>query len=281
MAIEPDRDERLALDDARAALVERELAPLRAERLQRERDLIESLEIAPGYVAAFEALSGIDLRALAAECERFLRETESMWADVHGEAVRKQLGIRPTDATRADALALMRAPRFDPYFPAADMEPSVRRQVTEMGVRSGRRRPTSFTTSRRGRASGRGHSARRCAFRARFISCCFPHGGATDYRTLLHELGHALHFGYMRDDLPFEYRWLGDNSITEGYAMLFDHLTPRRRVAGPLLGVRQDPGGGVSPSGGVRGAAISSALRGEAGVRAAAVRRRHAVVIAA
>jgi len=51
-----------------------------------------------------------------------------------------------------------------------------------------------------------------------------PHGGATDYRTLLHELGHALHFGYMRDDLPFEYRWLGDNSITEGYAMLFDHL---------------------------------------------------------
>jgi hypothetical protein len=24
--------------------------------------------------------------------------------------------------------------------------------------------------------------------------------------------------------LPFEYRWLGDNSITEGYAMLFDHL---------------------------------------------------------
>jgi hypothetical protein len=24
-------------------------------------------------------------------------------------------------------------------------------------------------------------------------------------------------------DYPFEYRWLGDNSITEGYAMLFDH----------------------------------------------------------
>src|SRR5579884_1512481 len=27
----------------------------------------------------------------------------------------------------------------------------------------------------------------------------------------------------MRPDLPFEYRWLGDNSITEAYAMLFDH----------------------------------------------------------
>jgi hypothetical protein len=52
-----------------------------------------------------------------------------------------------------------------------------------------------------------------------------PHGGQTDWSTFLHELGHALHFAYMSPDLAFEYRWLGDNSITEGYAMLFDHLT--------------------------------------------------------
>jgi hypothetical protein len=51
-----------------------------------------------------------------------------------------------------------------------------------------------------------------------------PHGGQSDWNTFLHELGHALHFAYMDRDLPFEYRWLGDNSITEGYAMLFDHL---------------------------------------------------------
>ncbi|HRN52809.1 MAG TPA: hypothetical protein PK788_04895, partial [Gemmatimonadaceae bacterium] len=50
-----------------------------------------------------------------------------------------------------------------------------------------------------------------------------PHGGQNDWMTLLHELGHALHFANMRRDLPFEFRWLGDNSVTEGYAMLFDH----------------------------------------------------------
>ncbi len=50
-----------------------------------------------------------------------------------------------------------------------------------------------------------------------------PHGGQNDWNTFLHELGHALHFAYMRPELPFEFRWLGDNSITEGYAMLFDH----------------------------------------------------------
>jgi oligoendopeptidase F len=50
-----------------------------------------------------------------------------------------------------------------------------------------------------------------------------PHGGLSDYTTLLHEAGHALHFANVRADFPFEYRWLGDNSITESYAMLFDH----------------------------------------------------------
>ena len=223
IATETDRDQRLVLDEARAALVERELAPLRAERLQRERDLIESLEIAPDYIASFEALSGIDLRALAGECERFLRETESMWADVHGDAVRRQLGIKPGEATRADALALMRAPRFDPYFPAGDMEPAVRRQVSAMGIEPDASGRIVYDLAPRPGKRSRAFCAPVRIPREVYL-VLLPHGGATDYRTLLHELGHALHFGYMRDDLPFEFRWLGDNSITEGYAMLFDHL---------------------------------------------------------
>jgi len=223
IATETDRDQRLVLDEARAALVERELAPLRAERLQRERDLIESLEIAPDYIASFEALSGIDLRALAGECERFLRETESMWADVHGDAVRRQLGIKAGEATRADALALMRAPRFDPYFPAGDMEPAVRRQVSAMGIEPDASGRIVYDLAPRPGKRSRAFCAPVRIPREVYL-VLLPHGGATDYRTLLHELGHALHFGYMRDDLPFEFRWLGDNSITEGYAMLFDHL---------------------------------------------------------
>jgi hypothetical protein len=223
MAAETNRDARLELDDARAAIVARELAPMRGERLQRERDLIEELGIASDYIASFEALSGIDLRALAAECERFLRETESMWTEVHGHAVRKQLGIAPGEATRADALALMRAPRFDPYFPAAEMEPTVRRQVTAMGANPTADGRIIYDLAPRPGKRSRAFCAPVRIPREVYL-VLLPHGGATDYRTLLHELGHALHFGYMRGDLPFEYRWLGDNSITEGYAMLFDHL---------------------------------------------------------
>ena len=52
-----------------------------------------------------------------------------------------------------------------------------------------------------------------------------PSGGHSDYRTFWHELGHAMHFASVDPSLPFEARWLGDNSVTEGFAMLWDHLT--------------------------------------------------------
>jgi hypothetical protein len=52
-----------------------------------------------------------------------------------------------------------------------------------------------------------------------------PFGGHSDYRTFWHELGHAMHFSAPSRELPFADRWLGDNSVTEGFAMLWDHLT--------------------------------------------------------
>jgi hypothetical protein len=50
-----------------------------------------------------------------------------------------------------------------------------------------------------------------------------PIGGYLDWRAFWHELGHALHFASADRQLPFEHRWLGDNSVTECYAMLFEH----------------------------------------------------------
>ena len=223
IAAATDRQERLALDDARAALVARELSPLKRERLQREKDLIESLDIAPGYIATFEALSGVNLHELARACEGFLRDTEGMWEEVLPRELRRTLGIGVDEATRADALALLRAPRFDAYFPGREMETSVRRQASDMGIdpdASGR--VILDVGEREGKRSRAFCAPVRVPDEVYLV--LRPHGGATDYRTLLHELGHALHFAYMRGDLPFEYRWLGDNSITEGYAMLFDHL---------------------------------------------------------
>ena len=89
-----DRDERLRLERARATLVAKELAPMRQERFQREKEIVEALEIAGSYNATFTALSGVNLPSLVEECRAFLRDTQPMWDDVFAEVVRRELGHR-------------------------------------------------------------------------------------------------------------------------------------------------------------------------------------------
>ena len=217
-----DAATRHALDDARAALVQAELAPMKQEKLEREHEVVSKLGIASTYNATWEALAGVSVAALRTECEAFLRDTQAMWDELMPFYVRKGLGMAVADVTRADLLALMRAPEFDAYFPAEAMEREVRRQVTEMGTSPDANGHVLYDTADRP-----GKRARAFCAPVRIPDVVHlvlrPHGGSSDYMTLMHELGHALHFGNMRRDLPFEFRWLGDNSVTEGYAMLFDH----------------------------------------------------------
>ena len=217
-----DPAERHAIEAARAKVVARDLAPMRRERFERERDITEHLELAGGYNASFELLSGIPLLSLKAECEQFLRDTNALWEEVFPEFTRRVLGMEPADVTRADALALFRARDFDAYFPPERMEAAIRGQVREMGIDPlAAGRITLDTGEREGKRARAFCSPVRVPNEVYLV--LRPHGGQTDWMTFLHELGHALHFAYMRPDLAFEYRWLGDNSITEGYAMLFDH----------------------------------------------------------
>lgn len=218
-----DKTERHAIDRARAALVERELAPMRRERFQRERDITEQLGLAANYNATWELLSGFPLSELKAQCEQFLRDTQDMWDEVFPEFTKRVLGMQPSEVIRADAAALFRARDFDAFFPPERMEASITRQVREMGIDPlAHGRITLDTGEREGKRARAFCSPVRVPNEVYLV--LRPHGGQTDWTTFLHELGHALHFAYMRPDLAFEYRWLGDNSVTEGYAMLFDHL---------------------------------------------------------
>jgi hypothetical protein len=218
-----DRAERAMIEKARAALVQKELAPIRRERFQRERDITESVGIANSYNATWELLSGISLSGLRAECEAFLRDTQSMWDDVAPRVVKRVLGMELRETTRADALALFRAREWDAYFPGSEMEGAIRRQVRDMGIDPEAAGRVRFDTGEReGKRSRAFCSPVRVPDEVYLV--LRPHGGQTDWNTFLHELGHALHYAYTRPDHAFEFRFMGDNSVTESYAMLFDHL---------------------------------------------------------
>jgi hypothetical protein len=52
-----------------------------------------------------------------------------------------------------------------------------------------------------------------------------PQGGPDDWRALFHEAGHTEHFAHTDGSLSVEERRLGDNAVTEGWAMLLEHVT--------------------------------------------------------
>jgi len=241
-----DRAERLRLDRARAALVARELAPIRRERFDREREVVAKLDVAPTYIDAIEQVSALPLRSLAGQCEAFLRDTADMSRELLAHSLKRQLGVEVEDAQRSDGLALSRAAEFDAAFPPSDLEPAIRRQLREMGLDPEAGGHIIFDTAER-----EGKRSRAFCASVRIPEEVYlvlrPHGGASDWQTLLHEAGHSLHFGNMSAALPFEHRWLGDNSVTEGYAMLFDH--------------RMQDAGWLRRYSGLRGADLSRFLR--------------------
>ena len=64
-----------------------------------------------------------------------------------------------------------------------------------------------------------------------------PIGGREDYAALFHEAGHAEHYGSTDAGLAFEFRHLGDNSVTESFAFLLEGLTASPTWLSEILGV--------------------------------------------
>ncbi|MGA2383798.1 MAG: hypothetical protein ABSG61_10255 [Gemmatimonadales bacterium] len=227
IANEPRRQRRLVIDAARRAILG-EPAAIRRERLERERELLAALGLGDPVVAR-SALSGIALPALAEACGRFLAATADLYRDALREALR-ETDIPPRDAERSDAAWLFRGAGFDDCFPGPALVSTARRQLGELGLDATAGGRIRYDTEDRALKRARAFCAP-VRIPAEVYLVIRPYGGHTDYRAFWHELGHAQHFGNVAEALPFEHRWLGDNSVTEGFAMLFEHMV----LAAPWL----------------------------------------------
>lgn len=218
-----DRALRNALDAARARAGAEGLADLRRERFVAEHVAVRLLDLGD-YVEAVGALAGIDLDALGREARAFLDRTQAMYEETVAQLAKRRLGVPLADLTRADSVRLFRADQFDAAFPAGALLDTAVAQMREMGLDATQDSRVRFDTEER-----EGKQPRAFCVPVRVPEEVYlvlrPRGGHSDYRTFWHELGHAMHFASVAPDLPFAARWLGDNSVTEGYAMLWDHLT--------------------------------------------------------
>jgi hypothetical protein len=215
-----DRRERNGLNESYLEAIEA-INPLREERYAAMRAAMAGLGYADEVALAAE-LHGVDLPALAAELRHFLADSET----VYFAALRRYLAeidIEQGDGSTADLGHLLRGRGWDAWFDAGRALPAVTATLAGLGIDLAALPNVTLDLEPRPTKTPRAFAVPvRVPGDVRMT--LQPRGGYQDYRTLLHELGHVLHFAHVDAQLPAAWRHLGDNSVTEGYAFVFDHL---------------------------------------------------------
>jgi hypothetical protein len=229
---EQDPDRRAAIERARVGVTEQQLNPLLLESHERAAELTRQLGW-ESTAAMCEELTGIDLRALGEQAGAFLAATEDAYEPIVGPEVERQLGIGLAALRRADMPAFFRARSFDDGFTPERLLGSLDRTLAGLGVNGA---GVEIDVESRPTKSPRAFCAPvRVPDEVHLIIARV--GGLEDYESLMHEAGHAYHFSHVDAALPFEQRCLGDNSVTEAFAFLFQHLASDAEWLGATLGM--------------------------------------------
>jgi hypothetical protein len=222
-ANESDASRREALEVASKSLLAERLNPVHREALERSHTLCRELGW-PSYADAYAELRGLDFAALQEQTAAVLARTEASYAStVDPELQRAELPALGK-LRRSDIPRFFRAPELDAGFPAEELVPSLARTVGGMGIDLEGQANVHLDTEPRPTKSPRAFCSPLKVPDEVYLVIA-PVGGREDYAALFHEGGHTEHYAHVAGTLPFEFRYLGDNAVTESFAFLFDHLT--------------------------------------------------------
>jgi hypothetical protein len=223
-ANEPDRKKRERLDEAANEVVDERMNPLHLDGTEIVQRAVRELGF-DNYLELYrKALPSSALDELAAQCRAFLDSTERLYEDAADRLFRAQLGFGLSEARRWDVPRLFRAAQWDPLFPADRMVPALESTLADLGIDLRSQENVELDLEHRDNKSPRAFCAP-IEIPDDVKLVIQPIGGPDDWSSLFHEAGHMEHFAHMSRDLAMEEKRLGDNAVTEGWAMLFQHLT--------------------------------------------------------
>ncbi|MGH2965642.1 MAG: hypothetical protein ACRDMH_09720 [Solirubrobacterales bacterium] len=242
-ANEPDSERRGLLEDARNRVLTERLNPLHLASLERAHELCRAFGWS-SYAAAYAELRGVDLEALARQTGRFLDATNERYPELLDPRL-EELGLPALgELQRCDLPRFFRAADLDALYPAERLVACFSSTLAGLGVDLDRQKNVHLDTEPRRTKSSRAFcSTPRVPAEVYLVIA--PHGGRDDYAALFHEGGHAEHYAHTDPGLAFEFRMLGDNSVTEGFAFLLQHLVEERKWMQVGLGV-EDPEAAVA-----------------------------------
>jgi len=219
---EPDRAKRERLERVRNELVDEHMNPLYLEAHARTRDAVSELG-AKNYFELYQQF-GYDLDGLAAQCRAVLDSTEQLHTRIGDRLFRARVGMPLSEAERWDKDRMMRATTWDAGFPGDRMVPALRETLKGLGVDLDAQENVHLDVENRPLKDPRAFCVP-IEVPEKVMLVIKPTGGADDWSALFHEAGHAEHFAHTSGSLSVEDKRLGDNAVTEGWAMLLEHLT--------------------------------------------------------
>jgi hypothetical protein len=233
-ANEPEPERRAEIEAARNAVLDQRLSPLHREGLEISH--AACLELGwPSYLDAYSDVRALDLRELARRLEEFADVTEADYPSTLDPELERTVGFPFAELRRSDLVRFFRAPHVDSLFPSDRMIGALRETLLGLGIDLEAQPNVILDTESRPTKSPRAFcSTPRIPDEVYLVLP--PVGGREDYATLFHEAGHAEHYGCTDGSLEFEFRHLGDNSVTESFAFLLEGLTANSEWLHAIVG---------------------------------------------
>ncbi len=222
IANEADRNRRERLDRAMWQATEVHLNPLYVKAFEITRGALPKVG-ASTYLELYDERFEFDLQGLAAQCRAFLDSTEELYERSFDKALREVLGISLDEAQRWDVNRMLRSPQWDERFPGELMLPALKSTLSDLGIDLDSQENVHLDIEQRPQKTPRAFCAP-IEVPDKVMLVIQPIGGADDWRAFFHEAGHTEHYANTSRELSMEEKRLGDSAVTEGWAMLMQHL---------------------------------------------------------
>jgi hypothetical protein len=221
IANETDRAQRERLERARneATDAHNALYVSKNEVVHRETERLG----APSYTQLYRDF-GYALDDLAEQCRDFLDSTEGIWEEAGDRFFRSRIGLGLGEIERWDVSRVFRGAEWDAAFSKDGMLPALEATLADLGIDLRTQRNVELDLDDRPNKTPRAFCVP-IEIPDRVVLVIKPQGGPDDWRSLFHEAGHTEHFAHTSPSLTVEEKRLGDNAVTEGWAILLEHLT--------------------------------------------------------
>jgi oligoendopeptidase F len=189
------------------------------------------------YVDYLSFIKEVDYDSLAADLKEFLVKTEQL----HKQQIEKNMasiGVRLKDAQSYDYAYFARAKPFDQFFKKEKLVDVAKNFWHDVGFDICHQKNVFLDVEERPKKVPRAFCMP-VKVPEEVILVIKPNGGQDDYQAFLHESGHTEHFANTDSSLSYEFRHLGDHSVSESYAFLIEYLLSNTLFLQKYLGMAE------------------------------------------